>query len=247
MRLIVTGATAGIGRALTLRLVSRGHQVWGVAKTAAPLEALAHQLGNKFFFTVADVSDPSAGGKLLAAMAAAGFAPEAVVLNAGIYPHDSDQDFDFAVAARVIATNLTGALALVAEILPGFLRQGYGQFVAVSSIFALRPDPLGVSYAASKAGLTLAFRSLAQRYRASPVRFKTVVLGPILTAGDALGRRPRLAWHLRRAEQAARAIAQTLDRGKTLTYYPRLVGWALRATAWLPDSVFTAMTQPVRR
>ncbi len=247
MRLVVTGTTSGIGEALARRLVSRGNQVWGVARTADRLALLRHQLGANFSFTVADLADPTAPATVSSALDAAGFAPEAVVLNAGIYPHDCEGDFDFAVAAGVLQTNLTGALALVAAFLPGFLRQGRGQFVAVSSIFALRPDPLGVSYAASKAGLTMAFRGLAQRYRKSAVRFSVILLGPIATGRNHPRRSPSLLRIVQSADHAAAAIVHRLEHPRPVSFYPRSVGLALRVASWLPDSLFTALTQPFRR
>ena len=157
--------------------------------------------------------------------------------------------FDYSVAERVLATNVNGALVFPGLLLERFLERGSGQFLAVASVLAIRPDPLGVGYATSKAALTMAFRSLATRYRNTPIRFKSLLLGPIATDGYAGGehKKPRLSFHLRTSEQAAAAIERMLAADRSSTYYPWLVGAVFRATMWLPDAVFNAMTEPFRR
>ena len=249
MNVLITGTTSGIGRALATRMAAAGHQVWGLARRTPELAKLRADLGSGFRYSTADVAEHGTVVAALAEMDAAGFLPDAVVLNAGIYPHDCDETFDYGVAERVLATNVNGALVFPGLLLDRFLDRGSGQFLAVASVFAIRPDPLGVGYAASKAALTMAFRSLATRYRDTPIRFKSLLLGPIATDGYAGGghKKPRLSLHLRTSEQAAAAIERMLAADRSSTYYPWLVGAAFRSTMWLPDAVFNAMTEPFRR
>lgn len=248
MHVLVTGTSSGIGRAIAASLISQGHSVWGVARRGELLASLREELGPRFSYSVADVSQPDAPARLVRELDSAGFVPDAVVLNAGIFPHDTTDGFDVAVSRRVLATNLDGSLSLVACFLDRFLARGSGQFLAVSSIFALRPDPDGVGYTASKAGLTMAFRSLAARYRNTPIRFKTILLGPIATAASAgVGHRRRWTPHVPSPQQAAARICRALLGRRTLICYPAPVGWAMRATAWLSDAAFDALTRPLRR
>jgi NAD(P)-dependent dehydrogenase (short-subunit alcohol dehydrogenase family) len=180
-------------------------------------------------------------------MSAAGFVPATIVLNAGISNHDADDEFRPDVSRQVLSTNLHGALAFIGPFVERFAATG-GQFVAVSSIFALRPDPMGIGYAASKAGLTMAFRSLAVRYRRTRAQFKTILLGPITTPSTS-GRaeHKRFAPHLRSPEQAARAILSTMRGSRSIVCFPTIVAIAMRATAWLPDSTFHSLSSPLRR
>ncbi len=247
MQLLITGASAGIGRALASAMVREGHAVWGVARTEHRLASLAEELGPSFRFSSADVSKRADLERVVRELDAAGFAPEVVVLNAGISSHDSDQDFDSEISESVLATNLEGPLAFVSLLLKPFLARGSGQFIAVSSIFGLRPDPLGVGYAASKAGLNMAFRSLRVRYRATPIQFKTILLGPITTPGQGRSQFKRFSPHLRSAEAAAGAIRKLIDQRQAVVCYPPLVGWAMQATTFLPDTIFEALTKPFKR
>lgn len=242
---LVTGASSGIGRALTRQLVSAGGQVWGVARRRDALEALRRELGEQFSYSVADIAEPDAAARVCAEMDVAGFSPDAVVLNAAKHTHDADENFSHGVAREVLATNVNGALAFVGLLLPKFLQRGYGQFLAVSSITAVRPDPRGVSYAASKAALTMGFRSLALRYRTSPILFKTILFGPIDT--ECHRTRPKVSFHLKSADDAAAAIRRTLAGRRRIVYYPRLIGVIFRYTGFLPDGFFETLVTPFRR
>lgn len=245
LNVLVTGASAGIGRALVQRLVASGHRAWGVARRESELQSLRIDLGERFSYSCADVALPETANRVCKEMARAGFVPDTVVLNAGIFPHDCDELFDSSLARPIFDTNYHGAISFVDELLEPFLASGGGQFLAVSSVFAVRPDPRAVSYAASKAALAMAFRALGVRYRPSAVEFKLLLLGPVDThAGP--GVRPR-ARYTPSADQAAAAIERALRGRRRLVYYPWLLGAAFRASAWIPDAAFDALVNPFRR
>lgn len=251
MNVLVTGASSGVGRALCELLVRGGDRVWGIARRGGELASLAASLGGGFSWSVADVTATGALVAVAADMARAGFAADVVIVNAGIYVRDraaaaatAGEGGSEATQASTLATNYTGALAAVEAFASGFAARGGGTFVAVSSVFAVRPDPLAVGYAASKAALTMAFRALALRHHADGIRFRVVLLGPV--AATASGR--RLGGLLvPDAAQAAAGIVATVHRAGTVHWHPRLVGLAFRATAWLPDRAFDALIAPLRR
>ena len=78
---IVTGASRGFGRAISVSLVERGAHVVGVARNQELLAELKEELGEPFTPEVADVADPT-----LAAQLIADYRPQTVVLNAGSTP-----------------------------------------------------------------------------------------------------------------------------------------------------------------
>ncbi|MDD5110175.1 MAG: SDR family NAD(P)-dependent oxidoreductase [Patescibacteria group bacterium] len=246
-QVMITGTSSGIGRALAKQMVNDGWKVWGVARREAPLRELQQELGESFSFSVADASAPADVARVVREMDVAKFTPDTVVLNAGIYPHDTDNGFASEVAREVISVNVNSALNFVGVLLPRFLSRGRGQFVAVSSLFGVRPDPRGVGYAASKAALSMAFRSLHVCYHRSPVRFKVMYFGPITTEKYFPPSRPHSALAARSPQQAALAIRRLIAGRRVRVIYPGLVGWAFRLSAWLPDLAFETLSKPFKR
>ena len=78
---LVTGASRGFGRAITVALGAAGARVVGVARDQAPLEDLRTELGGSFTPVAADAADPVAAGQLIDA-----YRPDLLVLNAGAAP-----------------------------------------------------------------------------------------------------------------------------------------------------------------
>ena len=78
---IVTGASRGFGRAISVSLVERGAHVVGVARNRELLVELREQLGKAFTPESADVADPTLAARLIA-----NYRPQTVVLNAGATP-----------------------------------------------------------------------------------------------------------------------------------------------------------------
>jgi short-subunit dehydrogenase len=249
MNILITGVSSGIGKSLAEHMIAKGHTVCGVARSEDELKALHARLGDRFSYFSADITRIDDVRTLCLKIKQEKGIPDAIVLNAGIYPHDSDNAFQFDIAEQVLATNVNGALIFVDQFLPEFLQRGSGQFLAVSSVLALRPDPLGASYAASKAAITMAFRSLKLRYGSSGILFQTILLGPIATENYKSNDHKKAVTerHIPNASKAAEAIEQALHKKKSLTYYPWMIGIILRTTAWLPDTVFQALTKPFRR
>lgn len=252
MHILITGASSGIGRALASELVAHGHRVWGVARRRDLLESLARQLGSEGFrWTAVDVLDPASVDVAVSQMRAVGFTPDAVVLNAGTFAEDLEPEYRYDTVQRVLATNVDGALIWVDRFLPEFRRRKAGQFVAVSSVSAYRPDTTSVAYSASKAALSMAFRCLRLRYRSSGVRFKTIHFGPVATAISPRYSRSadlqKKYWFVLTPAQAAHGIADVLTSWRDVFYIPFAITTVFRLMRVLPDRWFAAITERLRR
>ena len=197
---LVTGGSRGIGRATVERLAASGADVavnYTADETAA-LEAVAavEALGRRAVAVQADVSDPAQVAAMTAAAEAALGPIDLLVCNAGISVRE--EEMSFAGWQRTMAVNVDGTVATIMAVKDGMLDRGYGRIVCIASIAGLRPRPMGVAYATSKAAVIALVRNWSG-VLAPAVRINAVAPGLIET--DMVADMP--------AERKARMIAET--------------------------------------
>src|SRR5712691_6863003 len=146
-RVLVTGASKGIGRATVRELAARGHDVVATARSLAALEDLpaAARLA-------LDVTDQES---VDAAFAAAGEL-DALISNAGETLRAPAESVPLTELSRLFQLNTVGALRVAQAVLPGMRARGRGRLLFVSSITGRVVVPLGGAYAASKWALEVA-------------------------------------------------------------------------------------------
>jgi NADP-dependent 3-hydroxy acid dehydrogenase YdfG len=151
-RVLVTGASKGIGRATVRELVARGHEVVATARSRAALEDLpaAARLA-------LDVTDQES---VDAALAAAGEL-DALISNAGETLRAPAESVPLTEVSRLFELNTVGALRVAQAVLPGMRARGRGRLLFVSSITGRIVVPLGGAYAASKWALEALAEAIA--------------------------------------------------------------------------------------
>jgi len=151
-RVLVTGASKGIGRAIVVELAARGHDVVATARNVAALEDLpaAARLA-------LDVTDQESVDK---AVAAAGEL-DALISNAGETLRAPAESVPLTEVSRLFELNTVGALRVAQAVLPGMRARGGGRLLFVSSITGRAVVPLGGAYAASKWALEALAEALA--------------------------------------------------------------------------------------
>lgn len=223
MKVFITGASSGVGRALAEELVKSGHQVWGVARRGNLLAGIQQELNSgNFFYTQCDILSELDVKRVVAEMERRNFLPDTVVLNAGAFQEDISPHYNHKIAEHIFATNVYGALIWVDRLVAMFVKRGSGQFLAVSSTSAYRPDITSASYPASKVALSMAFRSLRLRYQKENVFFKTIHFGPIATTiSSRYTKFPEVQkkfFFVLTPKQAARSLIKAME-GRKLEYY----------------------------
>ena len=178
---VVTGASTGIGRAVALRLASRGRRVFAGVRREQDGEALAAEAAG-IVPVILDVTDEHA-----VAAAAARIGQElgdeplgGLVNNAGITVAGPLEFLPLDDLRRQLEVNLIGQVA-VTQALLGRLRQARGRIVFTGSIGGRVPPPFLAPYAASKAGIAAAAASLRQELRPWGIAVSTVEPGSIDT------------------------------------------------------------------
>ncbi|MEO0680031.1 MAG: SDR family NAD(P)-dependent oxidoreductase [Pseudomonadota bacterium] len=173
-RVLVTGASSGIGEAVAEGLAGAGWQVHALARRAARLEALAARCGCAAH--AGDVRDGAAMEALVAEVA-----PDALVLNAGRGAgFEGLARASREALAETIETNVTAVLDLIRLALPGMIRRRRGHVVVVGSVAALYPAPAAV-YGGSKAAVAMIARNLRLELRGTGVRVTDVRPGRVTT------------------------------------------------------------------
>jgi NAD(P)-dependent dehydrogenase (short-subunit alcohol dehydrogenase family) len=184
---IVTGATFGIGRAITLTLARRGHRVVGFGLDARQPSSIAENAigplrddlareGLRADILEADVSSAADIGRIVEHALAKHGRIDALVSNAAIGPLGTVLDIDEALWDRVIDVNLKGAYLASRAVLPHMISQGGGSIVIVGS-GAGYGKPNMAAYAASKGGLLALASAMAYDHFHDRIRVNTVIPG----------------------------------------------------------------------
>jgi NAD(P)-dependent dehydrogenase (short-subunit alcohol dehydrogenase family) len=222
---IVTGASAGIGRATVEALADRGANVVMTARRHERLVALAAQLASRPGKRVAlggDIGQEEFVHELVERTVAEFGRLDVLVNNAGVGHNHPLAEMPAGDMRTLIDTNLLGPLYGVQAAIPHMKRQGGGQIVNVSSIVGQRPIPGQGVYCASKAAVNFASRALRMELR--PFGIVVTLVYPGRTRTD-FGQ-ARLGGPLQAptrlfqvsAERAGQAVARAIEKRQTEVY-----------------------------
>jgi 3-hydroxy acid dehydrogenase/malonic semialdehyde reductase len=155
LTILVTGATAGFGAAMTRRFVRDGHRVIAAARRADRLDALRAEIGAAVLPLPLDVTDDAAVAALPGSLPPDWRAVDVLINNAGLaLGLDPAQKADVADWDRMVAVNVRGLMHMTHALLPGMVERNRGHVVNISSTAAIYPYPGGHVYGASKAFVT---------------------------------------------------------------------------------------------
>ena len=154
-RALVTGASRGIGRALSIDFARRGARLGLMARGKQALEELVTELppspDGAHETAVADVSKRSQTTRAIDRLAKRLDGIDLLVANAGVLHYSPFAEQDVAEAEAMIQTNVLGTMYTVKAALPHLLERGRGHIVVLSSAAGLRSFPWGAVYGGTKA------------------------------------------------------------------------------------------------
>jgi short-subunit dehydrogenase len=221
-KVILTGASRGIGTYIARALADEGANLLLVARSEPELARLAKELRtdeNVVAYVAADLADPATPQRVVAAAAEALSSVDVLVNNAAVELQRRFHTLDGDAIEHVVRVDLLAPITLARLLLPGMLDRGYGRIVNVSSIAGHVGFPFTEAYAASKDGLIAFSRVLRADYRRSGVSASAVVLGAVRDAGigrrtlDELGLETSTSFTVG-PEKVARAVIRAIEKDR---------------------------------
>ena len=175
--ILVTGASSGIGRAITTLLLDQGYRVTGLARDFSKFPC-----HDKHFTAVTmDLSDLDSLPARLHEIIRKQPAIDGVVCCAGSGRFGSLEEFSCAQIRSLLDLNLTSQVCLVRTLLPGMKQRGSGNIIFMGSEAALAGGKRGAVYSAAKFGLRGLAQALRQECAASGLRISIINPGMVKT------------------------------------------------------------------
>ena len=224
----IIGASEGLGRALAQALSRKGAHLILSARNVDRLSEFCAMLPNARAVPF-DVTDLDAVRR---AVAEAG-PVDGLVYNAGAYEPMRAEDWDTEAVLAMTDVNYTGALRVLGETVPAFLRAGRGDITLIGSLSGYRGLPAAVGYGASKAALVSLAETLRFDLAGTGVTVRIVNPGFIKTRLTAKNnfRMPMLMT----PEDAADRVVKAMSRRRFRTDFPAPLSWLIRLIDYLPD------------
>lgn len=186
---LVTGGSSGIGRGVALSLAAAGADVVvNYVSGAEAAEAVRQELGGRALAIQADVAQESEVDAMFERIRSELGAIDIVIANAGLQRDSAIEHMSLADWRRVIDVNLTGQFLCARAAVRAFKQQGLrgvsraaGKIVCVSSVHEVIPWAGHANYAASKGGVMMLMKTLAQELAPARIRVNSVCPGAIRT------------------------------------------------------------------
>ena len=183
---LVTGASGGIGRAIAIRLAAQNLHVWvhyhHSKARAEETASIIRASGGVASLVCFDVSDGKCSRDVLDSILEEVGAFDVLVLNAGVSDDVAFPGMTESQWSRVIETSLNSFYYVTAPLIMPMIRKRWGRIVSISSVAALHGNRGQVNYAAAKAGLIGACRSLAREVAGRGICVNVVAPGYIQTS-----------------------------------------------------------------
>jgi short-subunit dehydrogenase len=253
-RVVITGASRGIGAAMADELATAGASLTLIARNEQNLAAVAERTGAAM--VLCDVTDADARNAAVTEIEATG-PIDVWINNAGLGTVGPFVEQEPADIAAVLAVNLEAPMLLMRSVLPAMLERGQGTIVNVSSMAMAVNTPWFAPYGASKSGLSAFVESLRIELADTGVELMTVEIGETetdmlreLRAGNAsvdamYERFEKLQLQrLIEPEEVARGVRSGLEKNKKFVRLPKRAA-VFPAIVNLPRNISNALQRGI--
>jgi NAD(P)-dependent dehydrogenase (short-subunit alcohol dehydrogenase family) len=240
-RLVISGASSGLGLALARHYLERGAIVAAFARRGELLQTLAAEFPGKVFCYALDVRDAAAVQHAASDFIARAGVPDVVIANAGVSvgtltEHAEDSD----VFRHVMDINVLGMVQTFHPFVAAMRAAKHGTLAGIASVAGFRGLPGVGAYSASKAAAISYLESLRVDLHRSGVKVVTICPGYIKTPMTAINPYPMP--FMLEVDDAAKRIVRAIERQTAFTVIPWQMGLAGRLLKllprWLYDRLF---------
>lgn len=241
MKVVISGASGGLGLALARHYLERGAIVAAFARRGELLQVLAAEFPGQVYCYALDVRDAPAVQHAANDFIARAGCPNAVIANAGVSTGTlTEYAEDLDAFQQVMDINVLGMVKTFQPFIAAMRATRQGTLVGIASVAGFRGLPGAGAYSASKAAAISYLESLRVELRGSGVMVVTICPGYIGTPMTALNPYPMP--FMLEADEAARRIAGAIERQTAFTVIPWQMGLAGRMLRllprWLYDRLF---------
>jgi short-subunit dehydrogenase len=232
----IVGASSGIGAALATELRERGAHVAISARREDRLEGVSQ---GKMVTVACDVTDPAGVAAAARSVDAQLGGIDLVVWSAGTWGQFDPLHWDRKSFAEHVEVNLLGLNNVLAAVLPPMVERRAGQIVGIASVAGYRGLPGAEAYGATKAAQLVLLEALRASLAKKNVLVTTVAPGFVRTEMTESNSFPMP--FIIDADQAARAIADGLERGRHEIVFPLPMAVLMKIAKLLPQRAWDAI------
>ena len=239
MKVVLLGATKGMGRALARLMAARGDELFLLGRDADDLARSAEDLrlhGARGTVGTADCDllQPETFGPALDRATATLQHLDAVVVTAGLFASEEELEANAVLRDRLLTADFTNTIHFCEQARIRLLARGGGTLCVFSSVAGERGRKPVILYGAAKAGLSRYLEGLDHKFRAQGLRTVLVKPGFVKTGMTAGLKPPPFAGD---PEDVARTVLKAIDRGTPEVYAPPIWRWVMLAIRLLPRAV----------
>ena len=233
-KIIIIGATSGIGKELAKKFSSHDYEVGITGRRTNLLEELAAKLPTKTYISTMDIKDTKSAiysfKKLINEMGNL----DILIINAGI--GHINPSLNWSQEKETIDTNVSGFTAMAGAAMHYFIQKGSGHMVGISSIASIRGDNAGPAYSASKAFMSNYLEGLRKKVAKEKLTITITDIQPGFV-DTAMAKGDGLFW-VASPQKAAKQIYKVIQQKKKKAYITKrwaIIAWLLKI---MPDFIY---------
>ncbi|MBK7859536.1 MAG: SDR family NAD(P)-dependent oxidoreductase [Archangiaceae bacterium] len=246
-KVLITGASSGIGRGMALWWAKRGATVWATARRTKNLDELAAQGEGRIRPVAMDVSREAETVAAIQQIDLECGGLDLVVANAGVGGPTPAHLSDWARVETVLRTNVMGAAATLTAVLPRMLERGHGHVAGVSSVAGYTGLGAYSSYNGSKAFLSIFLQSLSIDVYGTGVKVTCIEPGFVKSEmTDRIEGRAPMPFRAS-TEVAVEKYCRAILKGARRISWPTVHAVSSAALRWVPAPVMEPIAQKISK